>query len=573
MGDSQVQEIKEKLPINEVIGQYVQLRRAGRNFVGRCPFHKERTPSFHVSPERNSYMCFGCGEKGDIFSFVQKIEGIDFVTALKQLAKQAGVELKQRQFNPHQAEDKNKEERLFEVCEEATNFFESVLTSRKDVQEYLHTRGVTDETIKAWRLGYAPASWENASKYLLSKGFTKDEVAEAGVAAKSERKPGEVYDRFRGRVMFPLFDAGGKVIAFSGRFFEKVQGQSGEEEPAKYVNSPETALFKKSRVLYGFDRAKNYIRKADCILLVEGQFDVVLAHQSGLPFTVAVSGTALTPEHLSLLGRLSKRLVLALDGDAAGVRAGLKSSAMAFAAGFDVKIPTFADGKDPADLAKENPELLKAAVRTSKTAIEFFLDVLRRGAKDERAYKILVQNQLLPLVQAMPSRIDQAHFISLIARRLGVPEDAVRLEVAKARSTAVDTQEEASVPITGEEVLSPLERSVGMLLYRFDSDSAIQKKLEELLGKERLEEVAHKLQPQAEKLRFEFDALGGISGEGQASDEEGSHVEALERSIERAMLEEEMKELRQKLYGGGEGAGALGQRMAELKKREQQLRK
>ena len=571
--DSQVQEIKDKLSINEVVGQYVTLRRAGRNFVAQCPFHKERTPSFHVSPERGSYMCFGCGEKGDIFSFVQKIEGVDFVTALKQLAKQAGVELKQRQFNPHQAEDKNKEERLYDVCEEATVFFESVLKGRKDIQEYLKARGVHEDTIKAWRLGYAPASWEDASKHLLMKGFTQDEVVEAGLAARSERKPGEVYDRFRGRVMFPLFDAGGKVIAFSGRFFEKVPGQSGEEEPAKYVNSPETILFKKSRVLYGFDRAKNFIRKADCILLVEGQFDVVLAHQSGLPFTVAVSGTALTPEHLSLLGRLSKRLVLALDGDTAGIRAGLKSSAMALQSGFDVKIPTFEGGKDPADLAKENPELLKAAVRTSKTAIEFFLDVLRRGAKDERAYKTLVQNQLLPLVHAMPSRIDQAHFVSIIARRLGVPEDAVRLEVAKVRSTPVDMQEEVSASVAADEALTPLERSVGMLLYRFDSDSAIQKKLEELLGKERLGEVALKLQPQAEKLRFEFDALGETSSDAAGGEEEGARVEALEHSIERAMLEEEMREVRQKLYNGEVGDGRLGQRLLELKKREQQLRK
>src|SRR6185437_4942573 len=340
MADSQVQEIKEQLPINEVVGQYVQLRRAGRNFVGRCPFHKERTPSFHVSPERNSYMCFGCGEKGDIFTFVEKIDGIDFVTALKQLAEKAGVELKQRSYagQAQVAETKNKEEKLLEVCEEATKFFESELAERREITEYLHTRGVKDETITEWRLGYAPASWEDLSKYLAGKGYSKETIADAGLAAKSDRKPGEIYDRFRGRIMFPLFDASGKVIAFSGRFFEKVAGSREEGDPAKYVNSPETLLFKKSKVLYGFDRARAAIRKTDCILLVEGQFDLILAHQSGLPFTVASSGTAITPEHLSLLGRLSKRLVLALDGDAAGIRAGLKSAAMALQMGFDVKI-------------------------------------------------------------------------------------------------------------------------------------------------------------------------------------------------------------------------------------------
>lgn len=572
--DSQVQEIKDKLSINEVVGQYVTLRRAGRNFVAPCPFHKERTPSFHVSPERGSYMCFGCGEKGDIFSFVQKIEGVDFPTALKQLAKQAGVELKQRQFNPHTEADKNKEERLFEVCEEATVFFESVLQNRKDIQEYLHTRGVHDDTIAAWRLGYAPASWEDGAKHLLSKGFTRDEIVEAGLAAKSEHKVGEVYDRFRGRIMFPLFDAGGRVIAFSGRFFEKVVGQKGEEEPAKYVNSPETLLFKKSRVLYGFDKAKNFIRKADCVLLVEGQFDVVLAHQSGLPFTVAVSGTALTPEHLSLLGRLSKRLVLALDGDTAGIRAGLKSSAMALAAGFDVKIPMFEGGKDPADLAKENPELLKAAVRTSKTAVEFFLDVLHRGVKDERAYKTLVQNQVLSLIKAMPSRIDQAHFVAIVAQRLGVPEDAVRTEVAKVHTVPTEVEEHvAGAARTITEALAPLEQAVGMLMFTFEQDAAIQAELERLIPKAQLEEMHATLAGHAERLRFEFEAINSQVMSAVSAVEEQVRASGLLKTIERIVIEQQMTEVKRQLYSGQEGGAELGQRLSELKRREQKLRK
>jgi DNA primase len=572
MADSEVQEIKDKLSINEVVGQYVTLRRAGRNFVAPCPFHKERTPSFHVSPERGSYMCFGCGEKGDIFSFVQKMDGVDFVTALKQLAKQAGVELKPRQFSGNTTEDKNKEERLFEVCEAATNFFESVLKNRKDIQDYLHARGVHDDTIALWRIGYAPASWEDLSTQLLTQGFTKDEIVEAGLAARSERKQGEIYDRFRGRIMFPLFDAGGKVIAFSGRFFEKVTGSHEESEPAKYVNSPETALFKKSRVLYGYDRAKNSIRKNDCILLVEGQFDVILSHQSGLPFTVAISGTALTPEHLSLLGRLSKRLVLALDGDAAGIRAGLKSSVMALAQGFDVKIPTFEGGKDPADLAKENPELLKAAVRTSKTAVEFFLEALRRGAKDQRSFKTVVHLQLFPLVQAMPSLVTKAHFISILSQWLDMPESEIRIEVAKARSALVATDatvvdEKATIGTVLDEPLTLLESSVGMLLYRFESDISIQNKLEELLGEERLSLLKEKLRPQAERLYIEFNKLS------DSSEEEGLRALRLEKDIEKIIIEEEMREVKQKLYAGGGESAALVQQLAELKRREQQLRK
>lgn len=566
--DPQVQEIKEKLPINEVVGQYVQLRRAGRNFVGRCPFHKERTPSFHVSPERNSYMCFGCGEKGDIFTFIQKIDGVDFVTALKQLAERAGVVLKQRSYADEatRTESKNKEEKLLEVCEEATKFFESKLAKRPDILSYLHARGVKDETIKEWRLGYAPASWEDLSQYLTVKGFSKNDIAEAGLAAKSERKQGEVYDRFRGRIMFPLFDASGKVIAFSGRYFEKVAGSKEEGEPAKYVNSPETLLFKKSKVLYGYDKARAAIRKADCILLVEGQFDLILSHQSGLPFTVASSGTAITPEHLSLLGRLSKRLVLALDGDQAGIRAGLKSALMALQSGFDVKIPTFAEGKDPADLARENPELLKAAVRTSRTAVEFFLEVLRQGARDDRAYKLLIEQQLLPLVKVMQSPIDQAHFIKLIAQRIGVPEDAVRLSVAKAKMQSVTDevpQEEEAVAVTEELSMLPFEHAAGMLLFKANPDAL--KRLESLLGSKRLDAIKQKLSAEEERLLFEFEAF---------NQDEAAITEALLETVERSVLEEEMKELRAKMYQGtGEETFELSKRLMALKQRQQELRK
>ena len=571
--DSQVQEIKEKLPINEVIGQYVQLRRAGRNFVGRCPFHKERTPSFHVSPERNSYMCFGCGEKGDIFTFIEKIDGVDFVTALKQLAERAGVVLKQRSYvdEATRTERKNKEEKLLEVCEEATKFFESELSKRKEIVEYLHTRGVKDETIKEWRLGYAPASWEDLSKHLAAKGFSKDDIADAGLGAKSERKPGEIYDRFRGRIMFPLFDASGKGIAFSGRFFEKVAGSKEEGEPAKYVNSPETLLFRKSNVLYGFDRARASIRKNDCILLVEGQFDLILAHQSGLPFTVALSGTALTSEHLSLLGRLSKRLVLALDGDSAGIRAGLKSAAMALQAGFDVKIPTFAEGKDPADLARENPELLKAAVRTSRTAVEFFLEALRPGTRDDRAYKLLIEQQLLPLVKVMQSTIDQAHFVRIIAHRIGAPEDAVRAALIKARAAPafdMPAEEAEAVPAPSLSLL-PLERAAGMLLFKFEGNvesfESMKARLTDMLGQERLSAIEAKLLPEKERLLFEFDSF---------STDEVASAAALLDTIERAILEEEMKMVREELYhAAGPQTLLLSKRLIDIKRRQQELRK
>lgn len=526
--DTQVQQIKDRINIVEAIGQYVPLRRAGRNYVGRCPFHKERTPSFHVSPERGTYKCFGCGEGGDVFNFLQKIEGSDFPTVLKELADKTGIVLEKRApINPQEREH---DERLRELCDAAVSYFEAELKKRADVQEYLRNRGLREETISGWRLGYAPASWDSLSKHLRQIGFSADDICDAGFGIKSEKRPGEVFDRFRGRIIFPLFDVGGKPIAVSGRYFEAVPGAKQEGEPAKYVNSPETALFKKSRVLYGFDRARASIRKLDCILLVEGQFDLILSHQSGLPFAVAISGTALTEEHLMLLGKLSKRLVLALDGDAAGVRAGLKSALMALKLDFDVKVPTFAQGKDPADLARENPELLKAAIRTARPAVEFFIEALRLGARDERAYAKAVEASVLPLIAAMQSRIEQDQSIRFVAGRLGVSEDAVRSEVSK-RPNAQQTVEEGSQeihPAGAESSLTPLQKKVGMLLARFGRDSATGQKLLELLGQERINEVESGTALCAEELRFRFDSEVGEHGEEVIA---GDMLQDIERTI------------------------------------------
>ncbi len=536
MASDDVQKIKDKLNIVDIVGEYVQLRRAGHTYTARCPFHKEKTPSFHVSPERGTYKCFGCGEGGDVYTFVEKMEGVDFATALKQHADKAGVKLERR--SAPAPEHTEHDERLRQVCEAAVEFFESQLIQRKDVIEYLHSRGVHTDTVSTWRLGYAPAQWEALSAQLLSRGFTKDEIVDAGFAVRSEKKAGEIFDRFRGRIMFPIFDTTGRPIAVSGRFFEKVPGQKDDTEPAKYVNSPETALFKKSKTLYGFDRARSTIRKLDCILLVEGQFDLVLAHQSGLPFTVALSGTALTEEHLTVLGRLSKRLVLALDADQAGVRAGLRSALMAIAAGFDVKVPTFPDGKDPADVARENPELLKAAIRTSHTAVEFFLAALKPGARDERTYAKLVEAEVLPLIAAMASTIEQEQFVRIVAQKLGVSEAAVGASLARVKKTPRGSVGEValapSMPVATESI-GGFERKVGMLFFRFGADSAIAKKLTEVLGSQRLQAIEEQLAPRAEELRFMFDKEVG-----EHADEQAIATDMLE-AVERVVAKERLK--------------------------------
>jgi DNA primase len=533
--DSAVQEIKDRLNIADIVGQYVTLKRAGRTYTARCPFHNEKTPSFHVSPERGTYKCFGCGEGGDIFTFVEKMEGIDFAAALKQLADKAGIKL-ERQATPN-PEKKEHDERLREACEEAVRFFEGELAKRADVADYLRARGVRDETAAAWRIGYAPASWDALVKHLAMRGFAKKEIVDAGFAVESQKRPGEAFDRFRGRIMFPISDPAGHPIAVSGRFFEKVPGAKDDGEPAKYVNSPETSLFKKSKTLYGYDRAKGPIRKADCILLVEGQFDLILCHQSGLPFAVALSGTALTQEHLSILGRISKRLVLALDADQAGIRAGLKSAHMAIAAGFDVKIPAFPEGKDPADVARENPELLKAAIRTSQPAVEFFMAALKPGARDERAYGKLIEASVLPLIAVMESPIEAEQSVRAVAGRLGISEAAVRAGVVRAgKQGPRESPEEASPEdhAGGTESIGGFDRKAGMLLFRFGRESEMGRKLEELLGADRLSKLEEGLAARAEDLRFMFDreVIEGASDEAIAAD----MLSALEAVVMRERL-------------------------------------
>ena len=534
MSSEDVEKIKDRLNIVDVVGQYVQLKKAGKNYTARCPFHKERTPSFMVSPERGTYMCFGCGERGDVFSFVQKLEGSDFPSVLRQLAERAGVKLEQKFAG--KPKDTEKEDKFRAVCEGAVSFFEAELGKRADVKKYIATRGVSPESSKEWRLGYAPATWDALSKHLVEKGFTKDEIADAGFAVKSEKRQGEVFDRFRGRIIFPIFGMGGEPIAVSGRFFEKVPGQKDDTEPAKYVNSPETLLFKKSRTLYGLDKARGAIRKADCILLVEGQFDLVLAHQSGLPFTVALSGTALTEEHLSILGRLSKRLVLALDADQAGLRSGLKSALMAIRHGFEVKVPSFPEGKDPADLGAQNPELLKAAIRTSKTAVEFFLDALRTGMRDERTYERHVELSVLPLIAAMQSQIEQAHFIRIVAARLHAPEDAVRGEVKKhptlAEESEVEEHTAASLP---DATLTPFEKKAGMLIAYFEPHTPVIDELEKLMGEAKVSTLQERVAPHQELLRFRFEQeLGEHTSESQVAED-------MLREIERVLRKAQFK--------------------------------
>ncbi len=414
-----IEQIKQRLSIVDVVGSYVALKLVGKHYKGKSPFTNERTPSFFVSPDRGMYYCFSSGKGGDMFTFIQEMEGVDFKGALKVLAERAGVELV-----PVDPKTKDIRERLFALVEDAAAHYAAALTEAPTVIEYLTSRGLRLETIKKWRIGHAKEGWRNLKDYLKKKGYTDAELYNSGLLKKQESAENG-YDVFRNRVMFPIADTAGRVVGFSGRAL------GSDPATPKYVNSPETELFVKSHVLFGFSEAKHGIRTFDFSLVVEGQFDLVLSHQAGYTNTVALSGTALSLAHVELLQRLSNKVVLALDADTAGIASVKRCATVMLKRGMDVKVARILGGKDPADLVREDPKLLKQSVGAATHVIEFLLAVLRTNSKDERAYRLRVQEEVLPFIVLMPNKIDQEHFEEVVAKELNLTKDAIIYEVAR----------------------------------------------------------------------------------------------------------------------------------------------
>jgi len=461
MSSDAVQQIKDRLNIVDVVSPYVELHKAGRHFKGRSPFTSEKTPSFFVSPERGMYYCFSTSQGGDMFTFIQSMEGVDFKEALKMLAAKAGVELV-----PENPEKRNEREQLMAVLEAAADFFEQKLEMTSGAVSYLEGRKVSKETIKKWRIGYAPGppsfGWRELRQHLKQKGFTDVIMQKAGLI-KIAGAGKEPFDVFRDRVMFPLKDQNGKVIAFSGRLLTK------ETDAPKYVNSPETDVYHKSDVLYGYDVAKHSVRQLGFWLVVEGQFDVVMSHQVGYTNAVAVSGTAMTLHHVQLLERLSSKVVLALDADKAGIAAMKRAAEIMLKRGIDVKVAIIPTGADPADLAAEDARSLKQAVGKAVPVIEFLLHQTLSQVSDERMRKLRVRDEVIPFVAMIDNRIDQEHFEGIIAEALDISKEAIHAEVVREKER---TKEEvrAKVIVAPESTKRPVlqQKRAGVIRQYID---------------------------------------------------------------------------------------------------------
>jgi DNA primase len=443
---SPVEEIKNRLDIVDVIGSYIKLQKAGINYRAVCPFHSENKPSFFVSPSRQTWHCFGCSSGGDIFSFVMQIEGIEFADALRLLARRAGVELK-----PQSLEDKKwqtEKQRLYEICELATKFFEAQLKESKTGREskkYLVSRGISEESIGKWRIGYAPDVWQGLADFLKSKGYRDEEIKKTGLGLSSQK--GSFYDRFRGRIIFPIADLNSQIIGFGGRVFK----QKDDKEVAKYVNTPQTLLYDKSRVLYGLDKAKVEIRKKDFCILVEGYVDLIMVSQAGFENVVAVSGTALTSYQLNILKRYSDNLLIAFDMDIAGNAATKRGINLAQSLGFNIKVVVLPSSMDPADLVSKDKKAWAEAVEKARSIMDFYFEsALADFDKKTPEGKKNISDIILPVIKRMPNKIVQSHWISELAGQLKVSEESIEEEMKKIVLEQVEEVKEEKKEKTNE---------------------------------------------------------------------------------------------------------------------------
>ncbi len=475
MADNFAQTVKQQADIVKIVGDYVKLRKTGaQNYTGLCPFHKENTGSFSVNAAHNYFYCFGCHEKGDVFTFVMKMETLSFPEAVRAVAQKCGIPLPRREFNsPEEARDAGLRRQLIDLHEAATQYFQQALNTPEAARarEYLTGRGVTAETIARFRIGYAPDDF-NHMRETMHRHFAEDVLRASGLFSAREQEDGSqgtMYARFRKRITFPIASEQGKTIAFTARALEEVDDKG--RPVAKYLNSPETPLYTKGHVLFNLDKAKAAIRANDGAILVEGQMDCISVFMAGVQSVVATSGTAFTEMQVRLLGRFTRRVWVNFDPDAAGANAAEKSIALMTEEDFDVKIITLDGGLDPDRFVRERGvQAYVAAIRDAKRQSDYLIDRARQlfPARSADA-KVKALNFLLPHIRRMPNRIQRDEFAADAAQKLGIDSALMRQELKQAAAQRLD-----SVPQHRQEPISETERVLLRALVLPESDSARQ---------------------------------------------------------------------------------------------------
>jgi len=410
--DSVLEEIKTRIDIVELISEYIHLKRAGQNWKGLCPFHSEKEPSFIVSPAKQIYHCFGCGNGGDIFTFLVRYENLSFPEAVKTLAERAGVTLK---ISGEDIAKYGEKEKLLNLHKDALNFFQQHLTKTPRAMDYLRKRGIGEEAWERFAIGYAPKSWDSLLSYLKHKGYNTETIKKAGLITEGT---GGYYDTFRDRVIFPIFDPRGKVIAFGGRALD-------ESEP-KYLNSPETPIFNKSRVLYGLNLAKDSIKKDGYALFMEGYLDVITAHIHGFSNSVAPLGTAITQEHGKLIRRFTEEIILVFDSDQAGIKAAKNAISILLENGLNVKILLFPEDEDPDSFLRKNgKDAFTDLLKNPLPIIEFFMSL----KEDKR----VITREIVGAISKIPDRVAQGYYVKMLSEKLGINELFIIEELKRIR--------------------------------------------------------------------------------------------------------------------------------------------
>jgi len=451
MSDAIIEEIKARINIVDLVGSYVHLEKSGVHYKACCPFHQERTPSFMVNEEKNMWHCFGCSKGGDVFAFVMEIEGLEFREALKMLAEKAGVKLPE--YNKREEKNTDNKERIYELLELSAKFFEKQLEGeggQKKVGMYLKERGLSEKSIQTFRLGYAPDGWRHLFDFLVNRGFQADEIEQAGLILKKEGGSG-YYDRFRDRIMFPIFDILGRVIGYSARVTP-----GGDESQAKYINTPETLVYHKSKALYGLYQAKLAMKQSATTIIVEGNMDVIAMHQAGIENTVAVSGTALTDEQLAIMKRYGNEVKLFFDMDGAGQKASRRSAELALSKEMTVSIIALPFGKDASEIAKENPEKLREVAEHSLPALQYFLDTtLEKYDQNTADGKRKIVDEYTEILLFVTHPIERSFWIKKLSQAIQMEEKFIMSIVESALQKQEHRERYTPFPVSKREESVP----------------------------------------------------------------------------------------------------------------------
>ncbi len=563
MPGNEIEEIKNRIDIVDLISGYIKLQKAGRNYKAPCPFHAESSPSFMVSPERQLWRCFGCNKGGSIFDFVMEIEGIEFGDALKILAQRAGVEL--QKTDPILAKQLSTERnRLYQICELANQFFNKQLEASKtgqQMQKYLISRGLKKQTIQEWKIGYAPNDWHCLKDFLNGRGYPDSEIAKAGLAIKSEKANSNnpYYDRFRNRIMFPITDINNQIVGFTGR----ENPNHPNENMGKYINTPNTLIYDKSKIIYGLDKAKLGIRKNNLCILVEGQMDVIMSHQNKFDYAVASSGTALSEQQMKIIKRYTDNLAMAFDMDAGGENATKRAIDLALGYGFNTQVIELPEKQDPADVILENKDNWEKAIKSAEHILDYHIQTALRNFGNQTAEgKKKIANQILPIIKRITNQVEQSHWLEKLSVQAQISESALRQELDKIRINNDFYQKKESNPIQPKKYIPLEEYALGLLLthpkqikecknhscdiFSNTDLQTIYKKLKQNKSVEEIKkQISKKYQDQIDDLSFKAEAQQELTEDFEPKTEINFCLNQLKKKYLQTKLQELNQQIKQ----------------------------